>query len=93
MLISIPLIKWSINFLNFNFHYFGYTDILYNSYFERGVFYQRGDLPTTVKLQRTLQSDQISSLDLFREMNKVSIFSDYMFNFVSVVSPQVLFLC
>ena len=93
MLISIPLIKWSINFLDFNFYYFGYTDILDNSYFERGVFYQRGDLPTTVKLQRTFQSDQISSLDLFREMNKVSIFSDYMFNFVSVVSPQVLFLC
>ena len=92
MLISIPLIKWSINFLDFNFYYFGYTDILDNSYFERGVFYQRGDLPTTVKLQRTLQCDQISSLDLFREMNKVSI-SDYMFNFVSVVSPQVLFLC
>ena len=92
MLISIPLIKWGINFLAFNFHYFGYTDILYNSYFERGVFYERGDLPTTVKLQRTLQCDQISSLDLFREMNKVSI-SDYMFNFVSVVSPQVLFLC
>ena len=92
MLISIPLIKWSINFLNFNFHYFGYTDILDNSYFEKGVLYQRGDLPTTVKLQRTLQCDQISSLDLFREMNKVSI-SDYMFNFVSVVSPQVLFLC
>ena len=90
MLISIPLIKWGINFLAFNFHYFGYTDIL--DTFERGVFYQRGDLLTTVKLQRTLQCDQISSLDLFREMNKVSI-SDYMFNFVSVVSPQVLFLC
>ena len=92
MLISIPLIKWSIDFLDFNFYYFGYTDILDNSYFERGVFYQRGDLPTTVKLQRTLQCDQISLLELFRELNKVSI-SDYMFNFVSVVSPQVLFLC
>ena len=90
MLISITLIKWGINFLDFNFHYFGYTDIL--DTFERGVFHQRGDLPTTVKLQRTLQCDQISLLELFREMNKVSI-SDYMFNFVSVVSPQVLFLC
>ena len=42
------------------------------------MFYQRGDLPITVKLQRTLQSNQISSLDLphtCREstMNKVSI--------------------
>ena len=71
MLISIPLIKWSINFLDFNFHYFGYTDIF--DTFERGVFYQRGDLQTTVKLQRTRQCDQISSLELFREMNKVSI--------------------
>ena len=91
MLISITLIKWGINFLDFNFHYFGYTDIL--DTFERGVFHQRGDLPTTVKLQRTLQCDQISLLELFREMNKVSMISDYMFNFVSVVSPEVLFLC
>ena len=38
------------------------------------MFHQRGDLPTTVKLQRTLQCDQISLLEyLFRKMNKVSI--------------------
>ena len=72
----MPLIKGSINFLDLNFHYFGYTDIL--DTYEREVFYQRGDLPITVKLQRTLQSDELSSLDLphtFREstMNKVSI--------------------
>ena len=72
----MSFIKGSINFLDLNFHYFGYTDIL--DTYERGVFYQRGDLPITVKLQRTLQSNQISSLDLphtCREstMNKVSI--------------------
>ena len=43
MLISIPLIKWSINFLDFNFHYFGYTDIL--DTFERGVFYHLWGMP------------------------------------------------
>ena len=71
MLISIPLIKWSINFLDFNFHYFGYTDILYNSYFERGVFYQRGDLPTTVKLQRPSKVTRFLHLTSLIHLGKV----------------------
>jgi len=67
----MSLIKWSINFHDLNFHYFGYkSDILDTN--ERGVFYQRGDLDLiTVKLQSTLQSDQISSLDPFIRLGKV----------------------
>ena len=54
-LISAPLIKWSAKFrdllLSTFFHYFGYTsDIKTPDTKERGLFYQGGNPPVTVKL-------------------------------------------
>ena len=54
-LISAPLIEWSAKFhdllLSTFFHYFGYTsDIKTPDTKERGLFYQGGNSPVTVKL-------------------------------------------
>ena len=52
-LISVPLMKWRVNFCDLNFHYFGHK---FSIYFVRGVFCQGGDSPVTVKLLwRTLK--------------------------------------
>ena len=46
-LISVPLMKWGVNFCDLNFHYFGHK---FSIHFVRGVFCQGGDSPVTVKL-------------------------------------------
>ena len=65
----MSFIKGSINFLDLNFHYFGYADILDN--YERGVFYQRGDLLTTVKLQRPSKVTRFLHLTSLIHLGKV----------------------
>ena len=65
----MSFIKGSINFLDLNFHYFGYTDIL--DTYERGVFYQRGDLPITLKLQRPSKVTRFLHLTSLIHLGKV----------------------
>ena len=57
-LISVPLMKWRVNFCDLNFHYFGHK---FSIYFVRGVFCQGGDSPVTVKLWRTLKVARLRS--------------------------------
>ena len=83
-LISVPLMKWGVNFCDLNFHYFGHK---FSIHFVRGVFCQGGDSPVTVKLLWSGQTS-LDPLRTFRERttNKVSIWDYTSFNFVPVVS-------
>ena len=93
MSISAPLIKWSINFRDLNFHNIIILDILVTFLTtKKEEYFIRVEITGISKTVKNPQSGEFSLLNPLRTVrksttNKVPI-SDYTFNFVSAVSTS-----
>ena len=97
MSISVPLIKWSVNFRDLNFHYI-ILDILVTFLTPKKEEYILSGWRSTgiSKSVKNPQSGEVSLLNPLRTVrksttNKVPIL-DYTFNFVSAVSTSFVSL-